>query len=172
MRMRYLTVAITCMVALSTSWSAHAADPELVWTVEGLEKPESVFYDAKRDVIYVSNVSGGMMDKNGSGFIAMISPDGKMVTRQWVTGLDAPKGMTMHGDTLYVSDIDRLVAIDVESGEIAGDWSAENAQFLNDLAVDGEGRIYVSDLLTNTIHILDYRVANCNLEDVYLDMVS
>jgi sugar lactone lactonase YvrE len=72
-----------------------------------------------------------------------------------VTGLNAPKGLVMDGDTLYVSDIDRLVAIVVAAGEVAGTWAAEGAQFLNDTAVDGEGRVFVSDMATNRIYVLD-----------------
>ena len=63
--------------------------------------------------------------------------------------------MELSGDTLYVTDIDRLVVIDVKSGEISGTWQAEGAQFLNDPAVDGEGRVYVSDMLANRIYVLE-----------------
>ncbi len=38
-----------------------------------------------------------------------------MLTRSWIEGLDAPKGLSLSGNTLYVSDIDRLVAIDVDA---------------------------------------------------------
>jgi ABC-type multidrug transport system ATPase subunit len=38
--------------------------------------------------------------------------------------------------------------------------------------IDTVFRVVERARAANTIHILDYRVANCNLEDVYLDMVS
>ena len=71
----------------------------------------------------------------------------------------------MAGDTLYVTDIDRLVAIDVESGEISGTWPAEGAKFLNDPAVDADGRVFVSDMVTNRIYVLDGDSLSVWLED-------
>ena len=70
-------------------------------------------------------------------------------------GLDAPKGLILRGSTLFVSDIDRLVAIDTATGKIAGTWQGTGAKFLNDTAVDAQGRIYVSDMLDDTIWVLD-----------------
>ena len=70
-----------------------------------------------------------------------------------------------HENTLYVSDIDRLIAIDVDKGEISGKWDAEGAKFLNDLAVDVNGRVYVSDMLTNRIYLLDGDTLSVWLED-------
>lgn len=72
-----------------------------------------------------------------------------------MTGLDAPKGLALDGETLYVSDIDRLVAIDIEAGEVTDTWQGEGAQFLNDPAVDGQGRVFVSDMATSAIYVLD-----------------
>jgi hypothetical protein len=77
-----------------------------------------------------------------------------MLEAKWVAGLDAPKGLASDGDTLYLSDIDRLVAIDIEKGEISGTWPAEGAIFLNDTAIDGGGRVYVSDMVAEKIHVL------------------
>ena len=34
---------------------------------------------------------------------------------------------------LYVTDIDKVVAIDLESGEIAKEFTPEKAEFLNDI---------------------------------------
>jgi sugar lactone lactonase YvrE len=132
-----------------------AAEPTLAWKAEGFNNPESALYDAQRDVLYVSNVNGSPTEKNGAGHIAHLSRAGELIEAEWVTGLNAPKGLVMHGNTLYVSDIDRLVAIDIDSGEIVGTWDGEGAKFLNDLAVDGDGRVFVSDMVTNSIYVLN-----------------
>jgi sugar lactone lactonase YvrE len=132
-----------------------AAEPEMVWETDGLQAPESALYDEQRDVLYVSNVAGSPTDKNGQGFISKVSPEGELVEAQWVGGLNAPKGLGLAGNMLYVADIDRLVAIDIEKGEIAGEHQASSAQFLNDVTVDGEGRVYVSDMAGNAIYRLD-----------------
>ena len=141
------------MVSTLVIGSAAAAQ-DVVWTLEGLEAPESAYFDEARGALYVSNVNGDPTAKDGNGYISRVSPTGEMLDAKWVTGLDAPKGLVSDGTTLYVSDIDRLVAIDIETGEISGTWPAEGAVFLNDTAVDATGRVYVSDMMTQKIHVL------------------
>lgn len=126
-----------------------------VWSLDGLKAPESVLFDAKRNVFYVSNVAGEPNGKDGVGYLSKVSPDGKMLEAEWVTGFDAPKGLVMKGDTLFVTDIDRLMAVDIESGKITGKWAADGAQFLNDTAVDETGRVFASDMLANRIYVLE-----------------
>jgi len=94
-------------------------------------------------VILLSNVNG--YEKNGLGYLSMASPDGTGVTTRWVTGLNGPTGMAIRGDSLYVADIDELVAIDLPSGRIARRYPAPERQpGLNDVAVGPDGAIYVS----------------------------
>ena len=117
--------------------------------------PESALYDSTRDIIYVSNIDGEPTDKDGAGHISRLTKDGTMQDSKWVSGLNAPKGLVQYNNLLYVSDIDQLVSIDVETGEVIDKWDAEGAKFLNDLAVDDMGRVYVSDMLTNSVYLLD-----------------
>jgi sugar lactone lactonase YvrE len=147
-----LAPAVCAMVA-GAGTPAMAA--EEIWTLDGLSVPESVLHDAERDVLYVSNIAGEPLEKNGAGFLSRVSPEGEMLDRDWITGLDAPKGLASDGGTLWVSDIDRLVAVDIESGAVTGSWAAEGAVFLNDTAVDGAGRVFVSDMLTDSIYVLE-----------------
>ena len=143
---------IVAMALIMFSLAAVAA--ESVWKIEGLDGPESALYDSKRNVIYVSNVNGSPTEKNGQGYIAKLSPEGSLVEKTWVDGLDAPKGMALVGSTLYVSDIDRLVAIDVEAGKVSASYPVAEAKFLNDVAAAPDGRVFVSDMFTDTIHML------------------
>jgi sugar lactone lactonase YvrE len=136
------------------SGAVHAAAEE-VWTLGGFSVPESALHDADRGVIYVANVAGEPLEKNGAGFLSRVSPEGAMLERDWVGGLDAPKGLSRDGSTLWMSDIDRLVSVDIETGAITGTWPAEGAVFLNDTAVDGGGRVFVSDMLTDAIYVLE-----------------
>lgn len=132
-----------------------AQEPQIAWEATGFEAPESAVYDPSEQVIYVSNVVGQPNEKDGEGYISKLGLDGQMVEQQWATGLDAPKGMALHDGTLYVSDIDRLVAISTEDGKEVESWSASGAKFLNDVTVDSEGRVFVSDMLDATIYVMD-----------------
>jgi sugar lactone lactonase YvrE len=145
--------------------AASPALAEEVWSLEGFQAPESALLDTERNVLYVSNVAGDPTAKDGVGFISKVSLDGKMQVAEWVKGLNAPKGLVMHGDKLYVSDIDQLVEIDVNSGAVANTYNAEGAQFLNDTAADSEGRVFVSDMLTDSIHVLENGTLSVWLQD-------
>ena len=126
-----------------------------VWTLsQGLAQPESVLYDATRSRLYVSNVQGHPTQKDGKGYLSTVSLEGKLLEKEWVSGLNAPKGMAMVGDTLYVSDIDVLVAIDIDKAKVLKRYQANNAKFLNDVTADKAGNVYVSGMLTNTVHCL------------------
>ena len=146
--MRSLVLLIASLIVVCTE--AEAA-PKLLWETKGLAQPELVVVDPATGAIYVSNIVGAVMQKDGNGFIAKLSGDGKVLTRQWVKGLDAPTGLALHDRTLYVADVDQLVEINAASGEIIKRYPANGATFLNDVAVDAEGTVYVSDTPTNTI---------------------
>lgn len=154
-RITSLLLATTLVAVASIPSLGLAAELKEVWRAEGLRQPESVLFDPERNVLYVSNVDGGPTDKDGKGYIAKLMPDGKAVAAEWVTGLNAPKGLALSGDRLYVADIDRLVVIDIGTGEIAKIYEAPDAKFLNDVVVGKDGRVFVSDTLTDTIYALD-----------------
>jgi DNA-binding beta-propeller fold protein YncE len=135
--------------------AAQAASAGEVWRADGFEGPETALLDPDRGVIYVSNIAGEMTGKDGAGYISRVALDGTVEDRQWATGLDAPKGLAIGGDSLCAADIDQLVAIDIETGEVSGRWPAEGAAFLNDVAVDEQGRVFVSDTVGNRIYVLD-----------------
>ncbi|NQZ54498.1 MAG: SMP-30/gluconolactonase/LRE family protein [Piscirickettsiaceae bacterium] len=118
------------------------------------EQPESVVYDSKRQLLYVSNVNGNPNDVDGNGYISQLSLDGDVIELHWLEGLNAPKGMILVGDTLYVADINELIEIDIKNNKINQRYLAPNAKFLNDVTADSAGNVYVSDMLTNTIHCL------------------
>jgi len=146
--MRPIVVALTAtLIAFSTAASA----PELLWETKGLAQPESVVEDPATGVIYVSNINGAVMQKDGNGFISRLTADGKMLERQWVKGLNSPTGLALHDRTLYAADVDQLIEINAASGEILKRYDAKGAVFLNDVVVDDDGTVYVSDTPMNTI---------------------
>jgi len=122
--------------------------------VPDLKQPESVIYDAKRNCLYVSNINGGATQKNGDGFIAKISLEGTIEKLDWITGLNAPKGLAIYKDTLYISDIDSLIEVDIPTEKIINFYPAPESQFLNDVTIDEKGNVYVSDMYSNIIYLL------------------
>lgn len=106
---------------------------------------ESVLFDAGRNTLYVSNIVGEPGGKDGNGFISKVSLDGKITNLQWATGLDAPKGMGLSNNSLFVTDIDRIVEIDAETGKTIKSYPITGAQFLNDITVDANGTVYATD---------------------------
>src|SRR5687768_14013830 len=135
------------------SLSAQTLTPK--WTTEAtLRVPESVLLDSKNNVLYVSSIDGTPDDKDGNGFIAQVTLDGKIKNLKWATGLDAPKGMGLHNNKLYVADIDRIVVIDIATGKTSSTVPVEGAKFLNDVTVDKSGNVYVSDSNTAKIHLV------------------
>ena len=114
---------------------------------------ESVLYDKNLQVLFVSCINGAPSEKNGKGFISMLDADGTIKSLEWVAGLNAPKGMGIEGNRLFVADIDQLVVIDIEKAEIIEKISVEGATFLNDVAVGTDGKVYFSDSDTGIIWI-------------------
>jgi sugar lactone lactonase YvrE len=151
--MNYLLSFITLCLPIIALGSPPILVP--AWHSESLfEQPESVVYDAKRNVLYVSNVNGNPTEADGNGYISTVSTDGKILEQHWLRGLNAPKGITLIQDTLYVADINELVVIDLINKKIIQRFSAPNAKFLNDVAADKLGNIYVSGFLTDSIYRL------------------
>lgn len=150
--MRTICAAVAFLLLAA---SAATAEPTELWRAGGFSNPESVLFDPAANILYVSNVAGDAADKDGRGFISRLSTDGKIEMLEWATGLDAPKGLALANDRLYVSDIDQLVAIDTATGAVAQRWPAAGAKFLNDVVADMNGRVFVSDMVTNRIWLLD-----------------
>jgi len=128
---------------------------ELLWeTSTDLTTCESVYYDEDSGNIYVANIEGDATEKDGVGSISIISKDGQITQRDWITGLNAPKGMGISNGKLYVTDIDEVVEIDIASAKISQRYPVEGAQFLNDLDAH-DGVVYFTDMRAGTIHTLE-----------------
>lgn len=116
----------------------------------GLSTPESVLYDAQTDMYLVSNINGSPLDVDGNGFISRLKPDGTVSDLKWIDGeaegvtLNAPKGLALLGDTLYVADIDTVRMFDRKSGSPKGEVALEGATFVNDLA-SADGGVWATD---------------------------
>ncbi len=120
-------------------------------TRNGLKIPESVL--ESDDYVFVSNINGKPSEKNNKGYISKLSKEGKIIEEKWITGLNAPKGMGTYNDRIYVSDIDRLVEIDLNNGTVLNSYPIENAIFLNDIDVSAKAEVFISDMTNNEIYL-------------------
>ena len=156
------TVFIMESVLITTTNIAYAQEADQVqklWeTPARLKTPESVLYEPTENVLFASNIDGKPDEKDGQGFISKVSPvNGTIIELNWITGLNAPKGMAVSDDSskLYVSDITDLVEIDITNGQITNRYNAPGSAFLNDVASDKQGNIYVSDTGSNSTYKLE-----------------
>ncbi len=128
-----------------------AGNTDILFELIGFSTPESALYDQEGDLYLVSNINGtaGAVDDNG--FISRVSPEGVILEAKWIDGADAavvlnaPKGMGIFQDTLFIADITAVRKFHRITGAHVGDIEIDGAVFLNDITVDAEGRTYVSD---------------------------
>ncbi len=127
-----------------------------LWQTDTLLKtPESVLFNPKNNFLYVSNINGQAADKDGNGSIGKVGLDGKIMNVEWVKGLNAPKGMGLYNGMLWVADIDQVVGINTATATIEKRIPVKGATFLNDIAIDSKGIIYVSDTRVNKVYSID-----------------
>jgi sugar lactone lactonase YvrE len=135
---------------------------------EGFATPECVLYDAADDVYFVSNIQGKPTEEDGNGFISRVHPDDKeqkemnFIPKASAAGgapeaapkvgakvveakLNAPKGLALVGNDLWVADINVVRIFDKKTGSAKAVVAIEGSTFLNDLASDEKGNVYVSD---------------------------
>ena len=146
--MKHLLFAACITLSMQLFAQEAFISPKLqkVWeTPEGLSTPESSLYNPGDNFIYIANIGSGNDVKDGNGYISKLNTKGEFVEKQWVSGLNGPKGMGVVKNKLYVTDIDEVVEIDLKSAKILKKFKTSLARKLNDIATDKEGKIYVSD---------------------------
>lgn len=158
--------------ALFIAAAAHAGEHRLtkLWESEAaLKVPESVYFDAKRKVLYVSNIEGQPWEADGKGSIGKLGLDGKIIAAEWVTGLDCPKGLALSDDGkwLYAADAGGIVVIDVDAGKIDHKIAIPEGIQLNDL-VNDRGTLYVSDSKGKRVYAVKDGKASVHLDEAVL----
>ncbi|MEJ7738177.1 MAG: ATP/GTP-binding protein [Chitinophagaceae bacterium] len=139
------------------------------WETDTLLKvPESVLFDETNKVLYVANIDGQPGEKDGKGSIGKVGLDGKIVKVDWISGLNAPKGMGIYQGILYVADLEELAVIDIKSGMITKRIPVIGAKFLNDVSVDNKGVVYVSDSRTRKVHRVEKGTVSTILDSMSL----
>ncbi len=117
----------------------------------GFSQPENLVYDAAGDVYLVSNMGpGDPAARDDNGFISRVSPDGRVLALRWIAGgqngarLDAPKGLTIRGDTLAVADVGGVHLFDRRTGAPLRSITVPGL-VMNDLAYAADGTLWITD---------------------------
>jgi len=153
-------------ILLSSSVQSQTVSLEKKWeTAAELKEPESVIYDRDNNVLYVSNINNPATGKDGNGSIGRISVSGEIQNVDWVIGgMDAPKGLGLSKGLLYVADLTKVVVIDTKTAKVVRNIEVEDAGMLNDITVDTDGGVYISDSNKKRIYKLNNNVAEVWLE--------
>jgi sugar lactone lactonase YvrE len=122
-------------------------------SIQGAFKtPESVRFDPTDDVFFVSNINGPPSEKDNNGFVARVRAEGGEIdSLMFIAGgrggvtLNAPKGLAITGDTLWVTDIDAVRAFDKKTGRAIASYPVRGAVFLNDITTGPDGALYITD---------------------------
>jgi len=162
--------------ALLVATTAQAQSPTAhkltkIWESEAaLKVPESVRFDEKRKVLYVSNIDGEPWAVDGKGSIAKVGLDGKVIDAEWVTGLNCPKGLVLSSDGkwLYAADAGGIVVIDVKKGRIKEKIAIPEGVQLNDLVAGVKGTLYVSDSKGKKVFVVKDGKASVYLDETVL----
>lgn len=142
--------ALISLLGLSLSSSLISA--EITQVIKGFASPESVF--VSEDFIFVSNVGQRLepLAKDKDGFISKLDKKGRVLELDFIKNLNAPKGMALIKNTLYVLDIDRLKGFDLSTSKEVFSLNIKGSAFLNDIAAYDENTLFISDTATGIIH--------------------
>jgi len=162
--MKKLLLALVGLVCLGAKAQRQL---EKIWSTDTIVAiPESVLPDLKNAILYVSLIDGGGWDVDGKGGVGRLSVDGKKYDGNWITGLNAPKGLGMYGNRLYAADISEVVVIDIANGKIEKKIPLEGATGLNDITVADKGVVYVSDSRTAKVWRIESDVPSLFLDSM------
>jgi hypothetical protein len=165
--MKKIILSLTFVCAGLISASAQKATVQKLWATDTILKvPESVLVDDKENCLWVSNIDGASNSKDGKGSISKLSKTGAPINLEWITGLNAPKGMAKYKQELYVADLTELVVIDVKKGVIKNKIAIEGSVFLNDVTVNNNGAVFVSDSRTGKVHRYENNQVTIEVENL------
>jgi DNA-binding beta-propeller fold protein YncE len=158
--------ALLIVILFSSSLLIAQHKLEKIWETDSVLKvPESVLFDGDNKVLYATNIDGtDPWGKDGKGSVAKVGLDGKVIATEWVSGLNAPKGMGLYKGKLYVADLNELVVIDIAAGTIEKRIAVTGAGGLNDVSVSKAGIVYVSDSKLKKIFVVKDGVSELFLD--------
>jgi sugar lactone lactonase YvrE len=169
MNIRLLLTTASAVAMLSLAAPAFAADSVQIAFTADTAYPESVTWSAKQHSFMVSSVRQGVVGKVSTKgeytpFItdkSLVSSVGLLVDDKsntlWVTNSDP--GASEHTDAATQGKLAGLAAYDATSGERKAYYDlgslSEGIHFANDLTLDANGNVYVTDSFAPIIYKID-----------------
>lgn len=147
--MKKTLVAFSIVASLAISLQAKV---EVKKEVLNLNNPESVFVVDKN--VYVSQLGIKLdpLSKDGDGFISKLDYNGEVLLKDFIKGLNAPKGLLVFDKKIFVADIDEVKVFDEESGKKLFFIPIKGGIFLNHITKLNKNEILVSDTGTGIIY--------------------
>lgn len=165
--MKKIIGSLALVIVVFVSVNAQKATVQKLWATDTILKvPESVLVDDKENCIWVSNIDGASNGKDGKGSISKLSKTGTPINLEWITGLNAPKGMAKYKQELYVADLTELVVIDIKKATIIKRVPIEGSVFLNDVTVNSKGAVFISDSRTGKVHRYENNTTTIEVENL------
>jgi sugar lactone lactonase YvrE len=144
------TILLSCVLTLLASVLFAQHSLEKLWETDSvtLKSPESVLYDSKSNSLYVSSMAAGT--------VVRFDLDGKLIQNNCVTGLNSNKGSAFFKGLFYTAEQTGIAVIDLTKGSVIKHIPVKGAIMLNDVAIDPEGVVYVTDTRAGKV----YRIEN------------
>lgn len=144
-----LLISMLCLGYLGTA--------QISKTIKGFGHVESVVPSGK--FIFAADI-GKNLDpaaKDGDGKIVKLDKKGNTIDAEFCKEkLNAPKGLAINKDILFAADIDRVLAIDINSGQKLYEIDlGKDSSFLNDIAVWDNNTLFVSATDKNKLFKID-----------------
>jgi len=161
---RVICHSVACCTGLVLSLLASTGSAQII--VTDLRTPYSFVSSQSGAEYFISSINGEPEAADNNGFITKLDANGKILNLKFIQGgnvdvtLNAPKGMALVDQTLYVADLDTLRAFDIKSGRPVAavampGTTTESPAHLTDVAFDGQGLLYCSDQKANRIYRID-----------------
>ncbi|WP_298221698.1 hypothetical protein [Flavobacterium sp.] len=125
------------------AWNGMA---QMTKTITGFHHVESIAIEGK--FLYAADIGNALNPtaKDGDGQIIKLDKKGNILDASFAKEkLNAPKGLSINDGILFLNDIDRVVAIDLNSGNKLYEIDfSKDTSFLNDSAVWDDTTLFVS----------------------------
>jgi|GEM_PF-4837701 len=107
--------------------------------------PESIAWNETTNSYIISDAATGKL----------VSMDKSGYYRDFTTGLNQPKGLTIDLLSIWVTDLRDIVEIDAETGDILNKYTIIGAGSLNDIVADDFGYLYITDTQNGRVYRFD-----------------